>query len=172
MTSKETPKEAVNRIMIDLFDMVENMTLNQETFSENKFLQVAELFKQMNINIDRLQQIKTELVNNVYYQQRIRNRRIVPRLTEAQKLKHEDYGLCNCGRMVKVRHTKPKWIEEHLNTQVHYQGLRNRKYAGKYNADELANEDIKREIVIQAFIINHLNRIEDAQAEAEETNTQ
>lgn len=167
MTSKETPKEAVNRIMIDLFDMVENMTLNQETFNEGKFLQVAELFKQMNINIERLQKIKNELVNNVYYQHRIRNKRVVPRLTEEQKLKHKDYGLCNCGRVVKIYNTKPKWIEEHLNSQVHYQGLRNRKYAGKHNADELANEDIKREIVIQAFIIKHLNTIEEAEAQAQ-----
>lgn len=172
MTSKETPKEAVNRIMIDLFDMVENMTLNQETFSENKFLQVAELFKQMNINIDRLQRIKTELVNNVYYQREIRNRRQRGRLTEAEKIKHKDYGLCNCGRMVKMNNTKPRWIREHLNSQVHYQGLRNRKYAGKHNADELANEDIKREIVIQAFIINHLNTIEDLRTQAQAQNNQ
>jgi hypothetical protein len=154
----ETPKESVHRIMLDLFDIVENMTLNEETFSENKFLQVSDLFKQMNINIDRLQQLKTELHHNVYYR-RVLNRKTIHRLTEAQKLKHQDYGVCNCGRVIKMTKSKNSWIQDHLKSQVHYQGLRNRKYAGKHNADELANEDIKREIVIHAFIINHLKNI-------------
>jgi hypothetical protein len=60
------PKEQLHEIMIELFGMIEEMNVN-----EGKYLQFAEMFKQMNININRLSEIQQIIIQNVYYQRYI-----------------------------------------------------------------------------------------------------
>jgi hypothetical protein len=139
--------------MVEMFMMIEEMNIQ-----EGKYLEFAEMFKSMNINIDRLAGMRNQIVVNTYYQRHVRAQRASsnPRLTEAQKQNNSHYSLCNCGRY--VSNVQAKFILKHLNTAVHYQGVRNRKYAhlvDTFNNEEI-NDKIKTEVVIQCFIIKHL----------------
>jgi hypothetical protein len=145
------PKEELNNLMVEMFGMLEDMEIQ-----EGKYLQFAEMFKQMNININRLAQIKTAVQTNTYYVQHVRpaTRRTTlrrKRLTEAQKAIHKNYVLCNCGRYI-----HEDMQQEHLQTAVHYQGRRNRKYALTKPSEEQMELEIQREVLLQSFIIKHL----------------
>jgi len=143
------PKQQLHELMVEMFLMLENLNIN-----ENDYLQFGELFKQMNINIDNLVNMKTELIQNTYYRNYIKNTVRRHRLTENEKLKNENYIVCNCGRCVHKNE-----LQQHFKSQVHYQGRRNRKYAKTKLDDEIINMCISREVVLQAFIINHLKRV-------------
>ena len=146
-----TAKEEMNNLMVEVFEMIENLNIK-----EGDYLIFAEKFKQMNINIGRLAEIKTVIVENVYYRRYIKRKTTVQqqRLTEEQKRRHEDYFQCNCGRFINKNYEK-----EHLQTQVHYQGRRNRKYANTHLSDTKINECIDREVAIQSYIIKHLETV-------------
>jgi hypothetical protein len=146
-----TAKEEMNNLMVEVFEMIENLNIK-----EGDYLIFAEKFKQMNINIGRLAEIKTVIVENVYYRRYIKRKTTVQqqRLTEEQKRRHPSYFQCNCGRFVHKNYEK-----EHLQTQVHYQGRRNRKYANTHLSDTKINECIDREVAIQSYIIKHLETI-------------
>ena len=147
------PKEQLNSLMVEMFGMLEDMQIQ-----EGQYLQFAEMFKQMNININRLAEMKTQIQTNQYYIQYVRpetrrNTLRRKRLTEAEKAKHPDYRLCNCGRYIhEDEHAN------HLQTQVHYQGRRNRKYALNRPSEEQMKMEINREVIMQEFIIKHLVR--------------
>lgn len=143
------PKEELNELMVEMFGMIEEIDIN-----EGKYLEFAELFKQMNININRLCQIKTILENNTYYNRFIRNQTTLKRkrLTEDQKRQHSDYHLCSCGRYVNNLH---KNVLKHIKTLVHKQGLRNKKYSAKKGKTEIEFE-INREVALQSFCIKHI----------------
>ena len=147
-----TPKEELHNIMVDMFAMIEDMNIN-----EGAYLQFADMFKKMNINITKLAQIKTVLQTNTYYINHIRQSTRKSsierkRLTEAQKAIHPLYTLCNCGRYVAKERV---YMLEHLQTQVHYQGRRNCKYASKRPAETEIKFEINREVILQEFIIKH-----------------
>ena len=149
-TESKTPKEQMNDLMVEVFGMIEELEIN-----EGKYLQFAELFKQMNINIGRLSEIKQIIQVNHYYTDYIRptTKRTLKRkkLTEEQKRKDtKNYLLCNCGRFCS---TKRDFYEEHLKTMVHYQGRRNKKYASKNLPETQIKELIAREVILQAFTI-------------------
>lgn len=146
-----TAKEEMNNLMVEVFEMIENLNIK-----EGDYLLFAEKFKQMNINIGRLAEIKTVIVENVYYRRYIKRKTTIQqkRLTEEEKRRHEDYFQCNCGRFIKKQYAK-----EHLQTLVHYQGRRNRKYATTNLSDTKINECIDREVAIQSYIIKHLETI-------------
>lgn len=149
-----TPKEELNILMVEMFGMLEDMNIQ-----EGQYLQFAEMFKNMNININRLVEMKNEIQQNHYYTHFVRNRNNTlrrKRLTEAEKAKHPKYNLCNCGRYIHQDEQK-----DHLQTQVHYQGRRNRKYAAKQVSEEEIKFDINREVLIQSFIIKHLIKSQD-----------
>lgn len=149
MATHTTPKQELNELMVEMFMMIEEMEP-----SEGIYLQFAELFKKMNINITRLYEMRTILIENTYYQRYIRNSVERLRLTEEQKRKSDAYTQCNCGRFIKIG-----YVNSHLKTQVHYQGRRNRKYARSNLSDDAITEAINREIALQAFIINHISKI-------------
>jgi hypothetical protein len=146
-----TAKEEMNNLMVEVFEMIENLNIK-----EGDYLLFAEKFKQMNMNIGRLAEIKTVIIQNVYYKRYIKRNTTIQqkRLTEEEKRRHEDYGQCNCGRFIKKQYAK-----EHLQTQVHYQGRRNRRYATTNLSDTKINECIDREVAIQYYIIKHLDKI-------------
>ena len=149
--TKTTPKDELMTLMVEMFGMLEDMNIQ-----EGQYLQFAEMFKQMNININRLAEMKTQILENHYYTHYVRNRNNTlrrKRLTEAEKAIHPSYNLCNCGRYIHKDEQK-----DHLQTQVHYQGRRNRKYASKQVSEEEIKFDINREVILQSFIINHLVR--------------
>ena len=152
-TQVNTPKEELMTLMVEMFGMLEDMNIQ-----EGIYLQFAEMFKQMNINVNRLAEMKTQIQQNFYYTHYVRpasrnNTLRRKRLTEAEKANRPDYLLCNCGRYIKECEHKT-----HLQTQVHYQGRRNRKYAFKQVSEEQMKTEINREVVLQSFIINHLVR--------------
>lgn len=151
--TKKTPKEEMTELMVEVFGMIEELDV-----SEGKYLQFADLFKQMNLKVERLTKIKETLQVNYYYQHYIRpsTKRTLKtkRLDEEQKRKSERYCLCNCGRYI-----SKDILKEHLQTQVHYQGRRNKKYASKGLSEEAIKELINREIALQAFIIKHLEKV-------------
>jgi len=151
-TTTTTAKNQLHTLMVEMFSMIEDMGIQ-----EGQYLQFAEMFKQMNININRLTEIKTAITNNAYYRRHIDNYTHIQRqrLTEEQKRTHPDYSLCNCGR-----YEKTKLLLKHYNTAVHYQGLRNRKYALNTESDDVINKLISREIALQSFIIKHLKKLE------------
>jgi hypothetical protein len=160
-TTINTPKEELNQIMVEMFMMIEEMDIQ-----EGKYLEFAEMFKSMNLNIDRLAGMRQQIIVNTYYQRYVRPQQTVRhhRLTEAEKEKNADYTLCNCGRY--VSNVTPKFALKHLNTAVHYQGVRNRKYAHTTFNNEEINAKIKTEVVLQCFIIKHLSEVIKRTAEA------
>ena len=162
-TTINTPKEELNQIMIEMFMMIEEMDIQ-----EGKYLEFAEMFKSMNLNIDRLAGMRNQIIVNTYYRRYVRPQTTVnqKRLTEAEKEKKTEYSLCNCGRY--VSNVTPKFALKHLNTAVHYQGVRNRKYAHTTFNNEEINDKIKTEVVIQCFIIKHLIEVKKLTAEEEE----
>ena len=153
-TINNTPKEELNKLMVEMFMMIEEMDIQ-----EGKYLEFAEMFKSMNLNIDRLAGMRQQIIVNTYYQRYVRPQQTVRhhRLTEAEKEKNADYTLCNCGRY--VSNVTPKFALKHLNTAVHYQGVRNRKYAHTTFNNEEINAKIKTEVVLQCFIIKHSNEV-------------
>ena len=155
-----TAKEEMNNLMVEVFEMIENLNIK-----EGDYLLFAEKFKQMNINVTRLAEIKTVIVENVYYRRYIKRKTTVQqkRLTEEQKRRHEDYFQCNCGRFV---NKNKNYEKEHLQTQVHYQGRRNRRYANTHLSDTKINECIDREVAIQSYIIKHLETIRQEKIKA------
>jgi hypothetical protein len=163
-TTTNTPKQELHNIMVEMFNMIEDMNIQ-----EGQYLQFADMFKQMNININRLSEIRTTIIENSYYRSHIRNTTVRrKRLTEEEKRRHPDYSICNCGRLVH----KNQFIK-HYKTEVHYQGLRNRKYARIGGDEEQINTLILREIVLQTFIIKHLiktNTITDVDNPNEDEN--
>ena len=162
-TINNTPKDDLHKIMVEMFMMIEEMDIQ-----EGKYLEFAEMFKSMNISIDRLSAMRNQIIINTYYQRHVRPQRASsnPRLTEAQKENSSHYSLCNCGRY--VSNVTPKFALKHLNTAVHYQGVRNRKYAHTTFNNEEINDKIKTEVVIQCFIIKHLIEVRKRIAETAE----
>ena len=153
-----TAKEEMHNLMVEVFEMIENLNIQ-----EGDYLLFAEKFKQMNINVTRLAEIKTAIVENVYYRRYVKRKTTIQqhRLTEEQKRRHPDYRQCNCGRFI-----NKNYIKEHLQTQVHYQGRRNRKYATTNLSDTKINECIDREVAIQSYIIKHLEKIRQQEIQA------
>lgn len=144
-----TPKIELHNLMVEMFAMIEDLDPQ-----EGIYLKFADMFKEMNININRLIEMKTILDNNTYYHRYIRTTNIQSqRLTEEQKRQHSDYIQCNCGRYI-----INTGIRQHIKTMVHYQGRRNRKYAKTQLSDEAITEAIDREVLLQAFLINHLKK--------------
>jgi hypothetical protein len=147
------PKQQLHEIMVEMFAMIEEMTIN-----EGQYLQFAEMFKQMNLNINRLNEIQQIIIHNVYYQRYVRNNTIKrKRLNEAQKSRHPDYILCQCGCYIH----KDEQIN-HINTTLkHRLGLRNKKYASKYKNpyDQRIDNAINREVLLDMFCIRHIASI-------------
>jgi hypothetical protein len=167
MSENKQPKDQLHKIMVEMFGMIEDMNTN-----EGQYLQFAEMFKQMNININRLAEMKTQLQQNYYYIHYVRPQTRITtlrrkRLTEAQKAKHTDYMLCNCGRYIH----KDEY-ETHLQTQVHYQGRRNRKYASKKPSEVQMKIEINREVVLQEYIIKHLVKTKNIQIDNKDQDEQ
>jgi hypothetical protein len=167
MSETPKPKAQMHEIMVEMFAMVEEMHTN-----EGQYLQFAELFKQMNININRLAEMKTQLQQNSYYIRHVRQATKITtlrrkRLDEAQKQEHEKYILCNCGRYI-----HEGVYETHLQTQVHYQGRRNRKYAKNAESQDKINAEIGREVLLQRYIIKHLVKTKNIEIDNEDHDEQ
>ena len=158
------PKEQLHEIMVEMFGMIEEMDIN-----EGKYLKFAEMFKEMNININRLTEIQKILVENIYYQRYIRNSTTIKRkiLTEAEKAQHKDYTLCSCGCYIhnhrELNHVK--------NTLKHRTGLRNKKYSAKYKnpKDPMIDFEINRDVLLQAFCIKHFAKVKNIKIDDDET---
>lgn len=148
--AQDNGKEAFKLLIGEVFGMIEGLDIQ-----EGLYLQFADMFKQMNMNIDRLSAIRTQVVQNVYYQRYIRTTRPTltrKKLSEAEKRMHPDYSLCDCGRY--MHHD---YIDEHLETLIHFQGRRNRKYAGKGLPDGIIKDKIDREVILTHFCLKHAN---------------
>jgi hypothetical protein len=170
------PKERFLEILMTIFELIE------ETVPEGVYLQVAEQLKQANKELDkvvtpepqvRIVTLVQEARQNFYYRNYVtRPKPLPPRLTEAMKAKDANYYLCRCGRFC---HRKPEYIEEHLETQVHYQGIRNKKLsalkAKKVEGEELKKIDIeaeiRREVVVEGFALRHLQKQKEKMDEPE-----
>ena len=147
-------KEQFTALIHEVFGMIEDLTIN-----EGLYLQFADLFKQMNIKADRLTQIQYILADNRYYQRVYRRNGTTlrrQRLTEAQKSKHPEYKLCECGRYISIN---PRWELDHVKTLVHHQGLRNRKYARKGLHDDKITELINQEVKLSGFCLKHIRKV-------------
>jgi hypothetical protein len=88
-------------------------------------------------------------------------------LTEAQKAKHEDYILCNCGCYIH----KDEQLTHIKDTLKHRQGIRNKKYSAKYkNADDPKIDfEINREVLLQGFCITHYSTYKNIAVDNDET---
>ena len=159
-----TDKQKFQELMFEVFEMIEDLNIE-----EGKYLEFAGKFKEMNINLERLSQIKKNFINNTYYIRYVRPSTKTTikkkRLTEEQKRKDvKNYHLCSCGRYFS---NKSKFLLEHYRTAVHYIGLRDIKYAKK-NPDKIGFL-ISREVAIQSFIINHLEKVNGWKYDDEKT---
>ena len=157
------PKEELHELMCEVFSMIENMDIQ-----EGKYLEFAEKFKEMNININRLAEMKQTIIQNVYYQRYVKHTTTIKRkrLTEAEKAKSSHYTLCSCGCYIDNK--------EHLNhiknTLKHRTGLRNKKYSAKNGRDDgLIDFEINREVVLQGFCINHYSAVKGIRVDADRT---
>lgn len=145
----KTAKDEMMELMVEVFGMIEALDIQ-----EGKYLEFAELFKRMNLNINRLSQMKQIIVQNVYYHRYIKRNTTLKRkrLTQAQKAVNPDYLLCDCGDYI---HNDE--LLNHLKTLKHQTGLRNRKYSSK-KGDVDINFEINREVLLQGFCIRHQQR--------------
>jgi len=143
-------KQEFTALLHEVFAMIEDLDVN-----EGIYLQFADLFKQMNLKVDRLSQIRTIILENRYYTRHVRHSGATlttQRLTEAEKSKRADYHLCECGRYVS---NNARWGLDHNKTLVHHQGLRNRKYARRGLKDDVITDQINREVALSAFCLKH-----------------
>jgi hypothetical protein len=159
------PKERFQEILLTIFELIE------DSVPEGVYLQVAEEMKKANnelnsivapqVQIGRLVQ---EARQNYYYRHYVqRTKPLPPKMTEAKKANDPNYYLCKCGRFC---HRKAEYIEEHLATHVHHQGLRNKKFAAlkakKIEGDALKKvdieEEIRREVLVEGFALKHLQK--------------
>lgn len=163
-TQDKKPKEQIHELMVEIFGMIEDMNIN-----EGQYLQFAEMFKKMNLNINRLAEMQKIIVQNVYYQRYIKRTTTIKRkrLTEAQKAQHPSYTLCNCGCYIhndeQLNHIK--------NTLKHRTGLRNKKYSVKYRNpnDPLIDFEINREVLLQGFCIKHFADVNNIKIDEDDT---
>jgi len=158
---QQKPKEELHEIMCEVFSMIEEMNIQ-----EGKYLEFAEMFKKMNINVNRLAEMKQVIIQNVYYQRYVKNTTTIKRkrLTEAQKAVSSHYTLCSCGCYIQNT--------EHLNhinnTLKHRTGLRNKKYSAKNGRDDgLIDFEINREVILQGFCINHYSAVNAIRVDAD-----
>jgi hypothetical protein len=160
-TPVKTPKERFQDILLEIFDLIEGCV------PEGVYLQVAEQLKQANAELNalgnsaqqvRIIQLVSEARQNTYYR-RFHNRPQKERhhLTEAEKAIHPDYHLCSCGRYI---NQKNRFILDHFKTQVHYQGLRNKRISAK-KATTNIDDEIQREVCLTAFCIKHKDKCAD-----------
>ena len=158
------PKEELHEIMIEMFGMIEGLNVK-----EGQYLQFAEMFKQKNININRLTEIQQKIIQNIYYQRYIKRNTTIKRkrLTEAQKAKHSKYVLCNCGCYIH----KDEELTHIQETLKHRQGIRNKKYSVKYKNpdDPQIDFEINREVLLQGFCITHYSKTNNIAVDNDET---
>lgn len=151
---QKTPKEECIDIMFEVYEIIESLDIQ-----EGRYLQLSNLLRDMNINVNRLGELRTIIINNPYYANRRRTNTLRrKRLTELEKANNPDYLLCNCGRYFKFNNVKFEYIKGHYNSLVHQQGLRNKKYANRRNDEEKIQNLIRAEIACQAFIVKHLQK--------------
>jgi hypothetical protein len=145
-------KQEFVALLHEVFGMIEDLEVN-----EGLYLQFAELFKQMNLKVDRLSQIRIILQDNQYYQRHVRRTPTLlqKRLTEAEKAQSANYKLCGCGRYISIHHRTELG---HIKTLVHHQGLRNRKYARLRLDEDIITERIHREVTLSGFCIEHYQK--------------
>jgi len=146
------PKDEIMNLMVEVFAMIEDLNI-----PEGKYLEFAEKFKEMNINLGRLQEVKQIIVQNAYYQRYVKRKTALKkkRLTQAQKATHPDYLLCSCGDYIH----KDEESNHVLNTLKHRTGLRNRKYASKKQSTDIDFE-INREVLLHGFAIKHIHYLQ------------
>lgn len=150
------PKERFQEILLEIFDLIEGCV------PEGIYLQVAEQLKNANTELNALTapepriqiiQLVQEARQNQYYRRYVgKPTKERLHLTEADKAKSPDHFLCDCGRYIYKK--KNAWIEDHLKTQVHYQGIRNKKLASKKKSFNI-EEEIQREVALTAFCLRH-----------------
>ena len=93
------PKQELHELMVEVFLMIENLNIN-----EADYLQFADLFKPMNLSVEKLVNMKMILINNSYYRKYVKSTIRRHRLTEEQKRKNDKYITCNCGRFIHINH--------------------------------------------------------------------
>jgi hypothetical protein len=93
------PKQELHELMVEVFLMIENLNIN-----EADYLQFADLFKPMNLSVEKLVNMKMILINNSYYRKYVKSTIRRHRLTEEQKRKHDKYITCHCGRFIHINH--------------------------------------------------------------------
>ena len=156
-----------NVLLNDLLEKIMNET------NEGAMLECAKDMKAINIEYNAICRLATEIKKNKYYSRhiafRVKKDKKAINMTEEEKMKSGEYLLCSCGRYIKKltrfnRDTREHEIldaidDEHLTTQVHYQGVRNRKYGGKHNPE--TNAQIEREIKLDSFIYKHISFIDE-----------
>jgi len=156
------PKERFQEILMEVFELIEG------SVPEGIYLQVGNQLKEANdlltqgefpatpqIQI-RIIELVREARRNTYYR-RFANKpsKVRHHLTEAEKAKSDKYSLCSCGRY--INNTDPDYLKEHLETSVHFQGLRNKKLAVKKGETEI-DEEVQREVMLTGFCLNHLSK--------------
>ena len=157
-------KESQLKFNALLNDLLEKIMI--ET-NEGAMIECAKDMKNINTEFNAICRLATEIRKNKYYSRHIapnkKDKKTIT-MTEEEKMKSGKYLLCSCGRYIKRltrynRQSREVIITdsidgEHLTTQVHYQGLRNRKYGGRNNPE--TNSQIEREIKLDSFIYRHL----------------
>ena len=143
----KTAKQSFQETMVDILERLEDMEI-----PEGAYLEIANAFQKMNVNLDELLALRRTYIDNVYYQTFVRRetRRTLSqkRLTEGEKARHPDYYPCSCGR-----HIKKCYEKNHLETLVHAQGIRNRKVSKECGKNAIESEEeinqVLREEVIE-----------------------
>jgi len=119
------------------------------------YVQIAELFKELGVNLDILVELNTEIKKNTYYQQHLSlvERKKRQALSEDEKRKHKDWVLCECKQYI---HKNSK--KEHEETQKHSQAMRNLNFTAK-KASHQIDKEVNTHIALTAFCIKHVENI-------------
>jgi len=167
---RQTPKEELMSIMFDAFELIEQLEI-----PEGQYLQFADMFKRMNgatkrINVERLVEIRTIIIENQYYQDRERRETIAERarrnkVEDAKKVNHPEYGLCSCGKYIKfyTKSSNKSFVKNHYETNGHFRGYRLRKFGGRDVSDDTLRDLIGREVLIQCWVAKHILRVREIQ---------
>ena len=168
----KTPKEKYLDAIVRLLGIIDEIAPN---INDGVYLNMCNELKELyDFDFSELIKVREIIINNVYYQREIRRQvaRKCP-LTDTQKLASKDYMICECGRII-----KQDYYDTHIQSITHKRVMENDEVLtnGMPKPDRLnirmkVNKrpiELQRKIRLEAFIINHLAKVQEKMEEIEE----
>jgi RNA processing factor Prp31 len=167
----KTPKDKYLDAITKLLGIIDDIAPN---INDGQYLNLCNELKELyDFDFSELIKVRNIIVNNDYYRRHIRAsvQRKSP-LTDAQKLAHKDYMVCDCGRII-----KKDYYDNHIETQTHKRIIENDEVLSnclpqndrtiiklKVNKRPL---ELQRKYRLEAFIIKHITKVQELMEQPE-----